>query len=143
MILRSISLFTLVIAGHLLDAQSPDTLVLIKEKIIGRVSEVTPDQVAYKLPGDDVVRKIRKADLVKIIFGTGKVEHSPLTNIPVIAVPEEWNKVKIVERQEDIQGVHKIDDIVVPGNMLTERGRNSLKMAAAMMGGNIVTATTK
>ncbi len=141
MILRSASFLAMVIASHLSSGQSPDTLVLIKERIIGRVTEVTPDQVAYKLPDDNVVHKIRKSDLVKISFGNGKSEQSPLANILVITAPEEWNKVKIVERQEDIQGVYKIDDIVVPGNMLTERGRNSLKMAAAMMGGNIVNVT--
>ncbi len=141
MILRSIGLIIAVAFTHFARAQSLDTLVLVNQKIVGRVTEVTPDLVAYKLSSEDVLHKINKAGLIKICFGNGKVEESPLLNVPLISFPKEWSKVKIVEQPEDIQGVYKIDDIIFPWNTLTEKWRNSLKMAAAMMGGNIVRVT--
>src|SRR5258708_12688238 len=132
MILRSIGLIIAVAFTHFARAQSLDTLVLVNQKIVGRVTEVTPDLVAYKLSSEDVLHKINKAGLIKICFGNGKVEESPLLNVPLISFPKEWSKVRIVEQPEDIQGVYKIDDIIFPWNTLTDKWRNSLKMAAAM-----------
>ncbi|MBI1769300.1 MAG: hypothetical protein HYR67_13095 [Bacteroidetes bacterium] len=113
-------------------------MVLVNQRIVGKVTEVAPDLVTYKMADDDVLHKINKVDLIKICFGNGKVEQSPLLNVPLVAFPEEWANVRIVERPQDIQGVYKIDDIMYIGNTLSETGKNSLKMATAMMGGNIV-----
>ncbi|GHN01503.1 hypothetical protein WSM22_29920 [Cytophagales bacterium WSM2-2] len=124
--------------AYFVPGQSLDTMVLIHQKIIGKVTEVTPEIVAYKLPEDDVLHKLNKADLIRICYASGKIDEGLLTKLPTIQTPYDWSKVKIVDRPEEIQGLYKIIDILVPGSLWTEKGRNSLKMTTAMMGGNIV-----
>jgi len=138
MILRSIAFITALFAWSFARAQSLDTLVLTHQRIIAKVVEVAPDLVTYKLPDEDVLHKISKIDLIRICYANQKVEQSSLINFPVIVSPNKWTDVKIADRPEDVHGVYKVTDIFIPGSTFTEVGKNSLKMATAMMGGNIV-----
>ncbi len=124
--------------GKMASSQSLDTLILVDQKIIGNVKEVTPDQVAFTLPGNTVLYKINKDKVIRISYGSGRIEESALLKLPVTSSPEDWRNVALIEKQEEIQGVYKVGDVIVYGSLLSERTKNGLKMAAAMIGGNVV-----
>src|SRR5689334_4103684 len=130
---KLVGIASAILVTQWMHAQSLDTLTLVNEKrLTVKVTEEGPEFVGYRIPGDDILHKINRMNVIKISYSNGKFDESPLLKIPAMASPKEWPLVKIVESKDELKGVYKVDDLLVSGNPFSERGKASLKMAAAM-----------
>jgi hypothetical protein len=147
-----IALFGFIIS-FVSSAQQLDTLYTLDKKIIASVKEVSPEQVSYVLPNDQVIHKVSKHGVVKIVYSSGSTEQNKLSKQPIITGPEEWEKVIVVDQSDATQGLYKICDISVSASRvdwfrsnkskLHENAKRELKMIAAMQGGNVVYLTSQ
>jgi hypothetical protein len=129
-------------------AQKLDTVYTLDQKIVASVKEVSPEHVSYVLSTDQVIHKIRRADVVRIGYSNGSVEENKLSKQPMLTGPEEWEKVTVVDQQDATQGLYKVGNIGVSASRvnwfrsnkfkLQERAKQELKMVAAMQGCNVV-----
>ncbi len=129
-------------------AQKADTIVTMRGKIIGTVKEITPDLVSYSTPNETVVYKIEKGAIAKICFGSGRVEtFSDLKSLANLDGAFDWKKVDVAMTEHETSGLYKIDLVSTKATGTTvyssvtkvqDRATNKLKMATALLGGNLV-----
>jgi len=130
------------------NSQVADTIITMRGNIIGYVKEVTPDLIAYTNPHETVIYKIEKAAVAKISFGSGRVEkYADLKSLSNLQGAFEWPKVDVATTDYETRGLYKIDFVSTKATGTTvyssvtrvqDRAINKLKMASALLGGNLV-----
>ncbi len=129
-------------------AQNADTIVTMRGKLVAHVKEVTPDLIAYTNPNESVIYKIERGAVSKIVFASGRVEKfADMKSLAKINGAFDWPQVDVATTEYETKGLYKIDLISTKATGTTvyssvtkvqERAINKLKMAAAIMGGNLV-----
>ncbi len=130
------------------NGQKADTIVTMRGKIIGQVKEVTPELIAYSNPNESVIYKIEKGAVDKICFGSGRIEKFvDLKTLANLRGAHEWEKVDVATTEYETKGLYKIDMVSAKATGTTvyssvskvqDRAFNKLKMASALLGGNLV-----
>jgi hypothetical protein len=126
----------------------PDTIVTMRSKITCNVKAISPDLVSYTLPSETVVYSIEKIAVTYIHYGNGRLEKLNEQRLLVnIKGPEEWEKVDIATTEAETHGLYKVDLISTKATGTTvyssvtkvqNRAFDKMKMAAALLGGNLV-----
>ncbi|MBI3221038.1 MAG: hypothetical protein HYZ44_16100 [Bacteroidetes bacterium] len=129
-------------------AQNADTIVTMRGKIVGHVKEITPELVAYTNPNEAVIYKIERGAVSKIVFASGRVEKfADMKVLAKINGAFDWPQVDVATTEYETKGLYKIDLISTKATGTTvyssvtkvqDRAFSKLKMAAAIMGGNLV-----
>lgn len=129
-------------------AQNADTIVTMRGKIVAHVKEITPELVAYTNPNESVIYKIERGAVSKIVFANGRVEKfADMKVLAKINGAFDWPQVDVATTEYETKGLYKIDLISTKATGTTiyssvtkvqDRAINKLKMAAAIMGGNLV-----
>lgn len=130
-----------------------DTLYTSNEKIPCNVTEITPDAVRYKYPGEELVNSVYKNSLQKIVFRSGRVQtFAESTSFKSVNKVEEYENVTITPVETEIKGLYKIGDVSAKAvgttglsNQERVKGRayRKLRIEAAMMGANAVFLTNQ
>ncbi len=129
-------------------AQKADTIVTMRGNIVGHVTEVTPDLIGYTNPNETIIYKIEKGAVAKICFGNGRVEkYADLKSLSNLQGTFEWPKVNVATTEYETKGLYKIDYVSAKATGTTvyssvsrvqDRAIDKLKMASALLGGNLV-----
>jgi hypothetical protein len=129
-------------------AQNADTIITMRGKIIAHVKEITPELVAYTNPNESVIYKIERGDVSRIMFSNGRVEKfATLRTLAQINGSNDWPQVELAIMDYETKGLYKIDLISTKATGTTvyssvtkvqDRAISKLKMATAIMGGNLV-----
>lgn len=129
-------------------AQNADTIVTMRGKIVGHVKEITPELVAYTNPNESVIYKIERGAVSKIVFANGREEKfADMKILAKINGAYDWPLVDVATTEYETKGLYKIDLISTKATGTTvyssvtkvqDRAFSKLKMAAAIMGGNLV-----
>jgi hypothetical protein len=124
-----------------------DTIYTVSKTILGKVREVGED-IVYSFPGEEVNYRIKKRQVLHIVFASGRKEHfnSPNTYRPVSSYAD-WRNVTVTFTPEETEDMAKIVLLTAKASGLTtlsntsnvqNRAFEKIKKLAAMMGGNVV-----
>lgn len=112
------------------------------------VKEVNETSIKYVFPNEEVMNSISKNAVAKIHYKSGRVEeYSSSLNLLEVQSGLDFENVQISKLESEISGLYKIDNIDVKASGATtmssiakiqERAYSKLKMAAAMIGSNVV-----
>ncbi|MBS1486797.1 MAG: hypothetical protein JST43_04350 [Bacteroidetes bacterium] len=146
-------LFIIMVSAANSYSQKSDTIVTMRGSIICSVKEVTPETVAYTNPNESVVYKIEKGAVAWISYGSGRTEkYNDMKNLANITDANDWKKVDVATSEYETRGLHKIDVITTKAtaatvyssaNHIQNRAYDKLKIASALLGGNLVYLMTQ
>lgn len=125
-----------------------DTLMINNEKVSCFVSEITPDAVKFKYPGEDLINTVYKNTVQKVIFKSGRVQtFVEATSFKKVEKVDDYENVTTTSVESEIKGLFKLGDVSSKAKGTTvfsnqervkTRAYKKMKIQAAMMGGNIV-----
>lgn len=130
-----------------------DTLYSNNQKIPCSITEITPDAVKYKYPGEDLVNSVYKNSVQKIVFKSGRVQvFAEATSFKAVNTVDDYENIAITGVESEVKGLYKLGDVsakAVGTTMLSSQERvkgrayRKLKMQAAMMGANAIFLTNQ
>ena len=125
-----------------------DTIFKLDGEVLNvEVAAIDESTVKYVYPGESFTNAISKNSISKIHFKSGRVqEFAPTLNLKEVKNCLDWKNVQIANFESEVTGLAKIDNVGAKAKGLTtlsslsklqDRAYNKLKMATAMLGGNV------
>ncbi len=125
-----------------------DTIFKLDGEVLNvEVAAIEENSVKYIYPGETFATTIAKNSISKIHFKSGRVqEFAPVLNLNEVKSCLDWKNVQIANFESEVNGLAKIDNVGTKAKGLTtlsslsklqDRAHNKLKMATAMLGGNV------
>ncbi len=118
------------------------------EVLLINVKEITESSIKFSYPNEDFSNTIAKSAVEKIVFKSGRTqEFSSALSILEVSSCLDWGKVQISKIESEVAGLEKIESVGAKAKGMTtlsslvklqDRAYNKMKMAAAMIGGNLV-----
>lgn len=128
-----------------------DTIFCTEGVIPCTVKEVKENAVTFVYPNEEVLNTIYKNTIHKIVFKSGRVQtFSEATALQTIDNVDDYEKITITSLESEVQGLYKLGDVSAKAVGTTElsnqervknRAYRKIKIAAAMMGANIIYLT--
>ena len=126
-----------------------DTIYKVNgEALYVNVAEITESSVKYVYPEEDFQNTVNKKSIAKIHFKSGRKQEftSPL-NLAKVKSCLDWKSVQVSSIDAEVSGLYRLDNVGSKAKGITtlssisklqDRAYNKLKIATAMLGGNVV-----
>ena len=147
---RTISV-AILIALSTLSFGQVDTIFSYSEKIACTVKEINPEVVIFNYQGEDIANTMYKNAIQKIVYKSGRIqtfaESTALKNVQSV---DDYENVTVTQLDYEIKGLNKLGDVgskakgttlISNQQSVKERAYRKIRMAAALMGANIVYVT--
>ena len=141
----------ILIAHTTLSFGQTDTIFSYSEKIACTVKEIKPEVVIFNYQGEDISNTLYKNAIQKIVYKSGRnqtfAESTALKNVQSV---DDYENVTVTQLDYEIKGLNKLGDVgskakgttlISNQQSVKERAYRKIRMAAAMMGANIVYVT--
>jgi hypothetical protein len=125
-----------------------DSIFTSEGIILANVKKIAPDVVEYGFPDEEMVTSIYKNTVRKIRFKSGRVQmFTEAIALNTVNNAFDFESVNLTRLESETKGMIKIDEVAskavgttVFSNITTvkERAFRKLKIAAAMLGGNLL-----
>lgn len=132
------------------DTEIPDTIIMLTgKKMLVNVSGLTSTDIKYFLPGDNKQQTIKRKQVQKIVYKTGRQE---VLNKPLFTMISEgdYRSVIITEKAEDVDGLFPRGKVearspksVKSAKAAQKNAEIRLKKKAANLGGIMILLTRK
>jgi len=125
-----------------------DTLFQINgDQLLVDVTEITESSIKYVFPNESLTNTINKESVSKIHFKSGRQQtFTSQLNVATIKSCLDWEKVQISNLESEVQALQKISNVGAKAKGMTtlssisklqDRAFDKIKMATAMLGGNV------